>query len=263
MKNYTTFSLIAIAIFIFFSCAGNKKDKNNSAQRQLIIHEIESLKQDLPMSIPNTPLTMEEVLIQNDMAIYVISAPQKILKNLLSFDSEEANSDKNIARLLNSVGNESIEKFIEAGFGLKYIYKNSDTGEKLFTIEADCNKLKTVKEGVASGKIVAYTALELFQMEINKIEIPCEIDKSVWITDAYIKGNEVFYIVKLESDITSADLTAEDLRGMKSNVLDGLKQTLLRFNKDELSQSGIKIIYVYKNNNGEEFARIEISANDL
>ena len=30
-----------------------------------------------------------------------------------------------------------------------------------------------------------------------------------------------------------------------------------------MAQKGIRVVYVYKNNNGDEFARVELTADDL
>ena len=231
--------------------------------RQEIIDEIDQMKLHLPTKIHNTAITMEDVSLDEDIIEYIVSLPQSIFDDSMAFGSDVANSDKNIARMLNSVGKEQVDKFIQAGLGLRYVYRSSDTGEVLMTIEADCDRLKNVMDGVANGDIVAYSALEIFQMEIDKYEFPIEIEDGVWLTDGYIKGNTVYYIANLESDITSDDLSYSDILELKQNILDGLKESLVNVHKKEMSQKGIRIIYVYKNNNGLEFARVEITADDL
>ena len=78
-----------------------------------------------------------------------------------------------------------------------------------------------------------------------------------------VKGNTVYYIANLESDITSDDLSYTDIIEMKQDILEGLEETLVRVHKKEMAQKGIRLIYIYKNNNGDEFARVEITSDDF
>jgi hypothetical protein len=100
-------------------------------------------------------------------------------------------------------------------------------------------------------------------MAIEQQEFPSEIEEGMWLTDGYIKGNTVYYVAKFESDVTSDDLSHSELLAIKQDILQGLKELLIAGNKKEMAQKGIRIIYIYKNNNGDEFARIEITADDI
>lgn len=268
MKSLKSLCFIAFSLLILVSCSGNKKqsDSYDTRTRKELVDEIEKMKSYLPTQIPNTPMTIEDVSIDGNIVELVYSMPKSFYElyeeNMSSF-SDVANSEKNVARLFNLLNQEMVEKFIDAGVGLRCIYKCSDTGEILMTIEADCDRLKRVKEGVANGEIVPYSILEIFQMDIDKHEFPCEIEEGLWMTDGYIRGKTVYYIANLESDITSNDLSYSDIQEMKQGILEGLKETLVGLHKKEMAREGIRIIYIYKNNNGDEFARVEITADDL
>ena len=264
MRRISFFSIIALVTLLCISCSGKKQQNSvDTNLRQTIVEEINSMRAHLPMPIPNTPIRIEDVSVKENIVIFVASLPKDLWEDSFSFGAEVANSDKNVARMLSNVNLNQVDKFIEAGLGLKYIYKDSENNEALMTIEADCSRLKRVKDGVLSGEIKAYTSLEIFQMEIDKYEFPCEIEEGVWLTDAYIRGNTVYYIANLESDITSDDMTPEDLKDFKDGILEGLNESMIRMHKNEMAQKGIRIIYVYKNNDGDEFARIDISSDDL
>lgn len=264
MRRISFLSIIAFVVLLCTSCTGKKQqNKVDTDLRQAIIEEFETLKTHLPMTVPNTPIRIEDVSVNDDIVIFVASLPKELWEDSFSFGADVVNSDKNVARMLNNMNLSQVEKFIEAGLGLKYIYKDSENHETLMTIEADCSRLKRVKEGVLSGDIKAYTSLEIFQMEIDKFEFPCEIEDGVWLTDAYIRGNTVYYIANLESDIASNDMTSQDLKDFKNGIIEGLNESMIRMHKKEMAQKGIRIIYVYKNNDGDEFARIEISSDDL
>ena len=255
---FATVTLLAVA------CTDNKHGNSiDNRSRQEMVDEIEKMKPLLPFQIPNMPMSIAGVSIDGDMIEFVATLPESLFEDGMAFDKEVVNSNKNVARMLNNINQEQLEKTIKAGFGIRYIYKGSNTGDTLMIIDASCERLKQVKEGMASGEIVPYTVLEIFQMEIDKYEFPSAIDEGVWLTDGYIKGNTVYYVATLESDITSDDLSYSDIIEMKQGVLEALKESLVGVHKKEMAEKGIRVIYVYKNNNGDEFARIEITADDL
>lgn len=263
MKGFNFFSLMTM-IFLFCGCIGNKQqNKINLNERRLITREIENMKSQFPITIPNTPMKFVDVSLENDMVVFVASLPKDIWEESFSLGTDVINSDKNLARVLNNVDHQFINKFIKAGLGLKYTYKNSDNEEVLMTIEADCARLKKVKEGIDTGEIVPYTTLEIFQMELDGYEFPSKIEEGLWMTDGYIRDNTVYYIATLESNITSDDLSLSDVREFKEGILEGLKETLVAAHKKEMEKKDIRIVYIYRNNNGEEFVRVEITSDDL
>lgn len=266
MRKLIIFCFIFVGLsLLFVSCTSNKQGNSqiNNRLRQEIVDEIEKMKLGLPLQIPNTPMAIDGVSIDGDIIEFVATVPNSLFEDIMVFGTDAANSDKNIARMINNINPKQLDLFIKAGFGIRNIYKSTDTGETLMTIEASCQRLKKVKDGFESGEIEPYTALEIFQMELDKYEFPCEIEEGVWMTDGYIKGNTVYYIATLESDITSDDLSYTDILEMKQGILEGFKESMASVHKKEMAQKGIRIIYVYKNNNGDEFARVEITADDL
>ena len=265
MKSSNYICLIACFLILIVSCTGNKNQGNSYdiKVRQEIVDEIEKMKPHFPIQIPNTPLTIDDVHVEGDLVIFEAAMPKSLWEDGMAFGSDVANSDKNVARMLTNVNQEQLEKFIKAGLGIRYGYKSLESGETFMTIAADCERLQRVKDGVASGEIVPYTALEIFQMEIDKYEFPCEIEDGIWMTDGYLSGTTVYYITNLDSDITSDDLSYSDIREMKQGILEGLKESLVSVHKKEMEQKGIRVICVYKNKDGDEFARIEISSDDL
>lgn len=265
MKRHTFIFIISIITVLCFGCSGNKqRNKSDNSLRRTIIEEFENMKSQLPMHIQNSPIIMEDVSVDGDMVAFVIDYPKDFWEENFYLGSDIANSDKNVARMLNNISKEQIGKFIKAGLGFKFIYKSLETGESLLTIEADNERLSRVQHSMTIGEIVPYTVMEILQMEIDKYELPCEIEDGLWMTDAYIRGNTVCYIATFESDITSNDLSYSDISELKEDIIEGLKESLVDVaHKKEMSKNNIRIIYVYKNNDGDEFARIEITAADL
>ena len=89
-----------------------------------------------------------------------------------------------MARVISNVSSEAVDKFIEHGLGLKYIYTSEETGETLLEVEMSADKMKEIRDKVDSGELQPYTMIELSQMEIAKMEIPSQIEEGVWMTDA-------------------------------------------------------------------------------
>ncbi len=265
MKKSFLFCFIISIGLLITSCKNNKQENSSadSKLRQEVENEFEMMKKKLPIQIPNTPMTIEGVSFDGDLIEFVVTMPNYVFDENMAFGADVVNSDKNVARIINNDNQEQIDLIAKVGLGIRYIYMSSDTGDTLMFVEADSERLKRVREGINSGEIVPYTVLEIFQMEIDKYEFPIEIEEGVWLTDGYIKGNTVYYVIILESEITSHDLSDSEIREMKQEIVEGLKESLISVHKKEMTQKGVRVIYVYKNNNGDEFARVEIAADDL
>ena len=263
MKKNFLYGLIAM-VLLCVSCGGKKQQEGVDKEvRAEIVADIEDLQKTLPSLIPNTPIKMTEVSVDGDLAVVVLELPQEVLGAQFLDRDDAANSDKNIARMLSGVKRDFVEKLIQGGLGIKYIYKDIETGETLLTIEADAKRIKQIQDGIESGSITPYSTLEVFQLEIDSYDFPCEMGEGVWLTDAYIKGNTVYYIASVDVSWESGDLSSEELREMKQGIVDGLNASLFGIHKEGMEQGGITIVYVYKNSYGEEYARVEITADDI
>ena len=98
-----------------------------------------------------------------------------------------------------------------------------------------------------NGEISPYSLLELFEMEIRKYDIPCIMEDGIWLTDAYINGNCVYYEVTIEEELDPSAFNYSVLSEMKKELVASLRETpsLLSY-KNEMTRKHINIIYVYK-----------------
>ena len=264
MKKIITTSFLLAVAFVLFACGSNKsQDGANSQLRKAIVEELKNLKGQLPQKMGNTPAVLEDVKVEGDIVVYVVFMSDELLRESFSFGSEVANSDKNMAQLINNIGKNHVKTFLDAGLGIKYIYKSSETGDTYMTIEADCDRLQRVIDGIASGEIVAYSVLDKFQMEIDGYDFPVQLEEGFWLVDGYIRNRTVYYISKQESEMTTDDFSDAGLLEMKNGVVAALKETLLAGGKKEMAEKDIRIVYIYKNKYDDEFARVEITADDL
>lgn len=248
-------------IILLTSCGMNSS--KSTKEREEILKEITSYQDKLPYNIPNTSISITNIAVDNDIIVYTCKVSSEDW-DAMSLASEVSNTDRNMARVISNVSNDAVEKFIEHGLGLKYIYTSDETGETLLEVEMSAEKMKEIKNKVESGEIQPYTMIELSQMEIAKMDIPSQIEDGVWLTDAYIEGNKIYYIATIENEIDSSDLSVSDLKDMKEGLIEGIKtEGLLMIHKKEIVKENIHIIYVYKDCRGKEFARIDIEPDDL
>ena len=255
-------NLIALLLLLVL-CSCNNVSKTKGNKREEILRELAYFQDRLPYTVPGTRFTIKDISIDNDIVAYTCSVYDDDWKTM-SMESDVANSDRNMARVLSNVSNEVVDIFIEHGIGLKYIYTSEETGKTLLEIEMSADKLKDIKDKVENGELEAYTILEIAQMELAKLEIPSQIDEGIWMTDAYIKGHNVYYVATIEAELEPSDLTSSDKAEMKENVLESLKGEWLIMNqKNEIIKENVHFIYVFKDNRGREFAKLDISPYDL
>jgi len=251
---------LLLALFLT-SCGANSA--KSQKEREELLKEIMSYKDKLPFNIPGTSISITDIAVDNDIIVYTCRVGSEDW-DAMSLASEVSNTDRNMARVISNVSSEAVDKFIEHGLGLKYIYTSEETGETLLEVEMSADKMKEIRDKVDSGELQPYTMIELSQMEIAKMEIPSQIEEGVWMTDAYIEGNKIYYIATIENEIDASDLSSSDLREMKEGLIEDLKnEGLLMAHKKEIVKENIHIVYVYKDSRGKEFAKIDIGPYDL
>lgn len=264
MRRFTSsIGYIAGLLFVLFLTSCGTNSAKSKKEREELLNEIISYKDELPFNIPGTSISITDIALDNDIIVYTCKVGSEDW-DVMSLASEVSNTDRNMARVISNVSSEAIDKFIEHGLGLKYIYTSEETGETLLEVEMSAGKMKEIRDKVDSGELQPYTMIELSQMEIAKMEIPSQIEEGVWITDAYIEGNKIYYIATIENEIDASDLSSSDLREMKEGLIEDLKsEGLLMMHKKEIVKENIHIVYVYNDNRGKEFAKIDIGPYDL
>ena len=175
--------------------------------------------------------------------------------NIYSMPEKEANSDRNIARIIKTVDPQIGHLLEKNNLGFKYVYTDKETKQILMSISIGPQRLKEIKMKLDNGEISPYSLLELFE---------CIMEDGIWLTDAYINGNCVYYEVTIEEELDPSAFNYSVLSEMKKELVDSLRETpsLLSY-KNEMTRKHINIIYVYKDNNGTEIAKIKITPTDI
>lgn len=264
MTNFLhRFSLVAF-FFLFsvlYSC--NNTDKKSAKEREYILKELTSYQDRLPYTVPGTNFTITDINIENDIVVYTCSVYDEDWESM-SMPSNVANSDRNMARVISGMSSDAINKCVEYGIGIKYIYTSKETGEKLLEIEMSSDKITEIRDKVESGQLEAYSILELTQMELAQLEVPSQIEEGVWLTDVYIDGHNIYYIATIEAELDASELSPVEKEEMKESIIEGLKEEwLVTRHRKEMVEENVHFIYIYKDNRGKEFARIDISPYDI
>jgi len=248
-------------MFALCSCINTSKKANK--EREDILKELTSYQDRLPYTVPGTRFTVTDISVDNDIVVYTCSVCNEDWDSM-AMSSDIANSDRNMARVVSNVSDEAVKKFIELGIGLKYIYTSEETGEILLEIEMSTDKLKEIKDKVDNGELEAYSIIEIAQMELAKLEIPSQVEEGVWLTDAYIEGHNVNYVATIEAELNPSDFISSDKEEMKETLIESIKEEwLIMRHKKEIIKENVHFVYIYKDNRGEEFARIDISPYDI
>lgn len=257
-KSSQTFWSKTSTLLIFILISYGIQSCNSQKERDKLLQEILSYNKKLPYSIPGTTLTITDISVDGDNVVYNCKIGKEDFEEMSSL-SEVSSSDRNMARVLSNISRFSVDKLIEHKLGIKYIYRSAETDKELLKIDMTAEKIKEIRDKVNSGEIQPYTMIELSKIEISKMDIPSQIDEGLWLTDAYVEGNAIYYIITFENKIESSEITPFELGEIRRNIINDLKNNgILVMRKKEIANENIHFIYIYKDNRGSEIARFDI-----
>lgn len=156
-------------IILLTSCGMNPS--KSTKEREEILKEITFYQDKLPYNIPNTSISITNIAVDNDIIVYTYKVGNED-REAMSLAAEVSDTDWNMTRVISNVSNDAVDKFIEHGLGLKYIYTSDETGEIVLEVEMSAEKMKEIKNKVESREIQPYTMIEITQMELAKLDIP-------------------------------------------------------------------------------------------
>ena len=254
-----------ICLTLILGSCGLKSSNKNSVdkhEREMVEKEIATLKQNLPYEIAGKGFVMTNLEITNELVIYTCKVSKENW-DAMFLSQEVSSSDRNIARAI-SMDKETINKLIRSGLGMKYIYVSQETNRTLLEIEVQPNKLKEISDKLEKGEIEPYTLLELTKIELTKMEIPSQIDEGLWLTDAYIKENNIYYIVTFEYEMDKSNISDDDIAEVKESCIAAIREDpLISSKKEELIKENIHFVYIYKDNRGKECMTVSIAPNEI
>lgn len=240
------------------SCENIVKKFLRNREREKIVNELLMLKNELPQEIDNTGIVITDANVDGDTLVCSCTMTEGNW-DLIKPTVDKANNDRNVARVVESMDESYINKLIAGGMGFKYIYRHKDSNKYLFSVTVAPERLKDIKDRMDRGVLKPYNLLELSQMEIDKMKFPCKIDEEVWLTNAYIRSNSIFYEGKVDAEIEPSESSAADVADMRQGVIEGLKEEpLLKVHKKSIVSEGIHFVYIFRDSRGVEFARIDV-----
>lgn len=149
MKNVqNTFLLLFLLLISFVVSSCNSR----SAGRDLIVTEIEILKENLPYKMPDSDMVFADANIDNNMVVYKYLVPQQLwdFTNLTMIKLTPEEFMTNII-LSDSVG--GVKRYAENGFGFKYIYSSIETEDELYTLEITANEIQEIYNNLQNDEI--------------------------------------------------------------------------------------------------------------
>ena len=123
---------------------------------------------------------------------------------------------------------------------------------------------------IVLGSVIALLFLISFQnsvtREIAKMQkdLPMKIEDGMILTEVYESGKTVFYVVVIDTEMSREDLqiSQDDIEEDKQTIIADFRREMGR-DMNQIKQLINGIVYLYKNNNGEELFRISITKSEL
>ena len=261
MAKLKLFSRLVVSLLVVFFVASCEGQSYTLKERSAFLQEFLSFKEKLPYKIRET-FAITNLEVDNDFVEYTFQVNEEEWMEISLISDELIKNDRNLARVLGNFPSDITDQLIKYGIGFRSKYISAKTGKLLFELEMSADKIKEIKDKVNSGEIQPYSLIEATQIEISKMSFPVQIEEGIWMTSVYIEGNNVCYISSVEGEINPSDISNDDLKEMKEDIIEELKKSgLVIVHKEEILKENIHFIYVFKDSRGLEFARFDIGPN--
>ena len=257
MKKLFTLSFVILAIFLSLSSCSKVK-------REIIVKQVAATKSHLPQKV-GAAIEIVDVNIKGDMVEYVVKMSEDMWR-ISGVTNKTANSDRYIANVLSTIDDFTISNYIGSDMGIKYTYYSDETSKKLFEIEISPSRLKEIHKKMKNGEIEEASILETIQQEIVQIKsnLPAQIAENLWMTDVYIKGRSMYYVIKIDNGNSASDYTKEDIELIKEGCLQGLRgEQVIVLQKKKLVEEKIHFVYIYTDGEGKEISRVDIGPDEF
>lgn len=258
MAKLKLFSRLVVSLLVVFFVVSCEGQSYTPKERSAFLQEILSFKEELPYKIGET-IVITNIEADNDFVEYTFQVEEEEWMGIALLSDKSIKNDRNLARVLGNCPSDITDLLIKYGIGFRSKYISAKTGKILLEVEMSADKIKEIKDKVNSGEIQPYSLIEVTQIEISKMSFPIQIEEGIWMTSIYIEGNNVCYIASVEGEINPSDLSDDDLKEMKEDIIEELKKSgLVIVHKEEILKENIHFIYVFKDSRGLEFARFDI-----
>lgn len=225
--------------------------------------EVMVLKHSLLCEVAGSGFVITNAEIIDDILVLTYELSEENWE-AVSLAQDVSSSERNIARIISNLDKELVEMFIECGLGIKCVYVSQENKSTLLDVVVQPSKLKEVFDKLGKGEIEPYTLLELTEMEFAKMEIPSRIDEGVWLTDAYIEGNTIYYIYTTEYEVYKSNISEKDIEDAKYSTILNLREApLIAARKKELIKEDIPFAYIFKDSRGEQWMRLSIRPDEI
>ncbi|MCD8296513.1 MAG: hypothetical protein LUC88_02965 [Prevotella sp.] len=253
--------LVAMTVLFSFTACDNsglsKKDK------QEIMDEISSLQAQLPIEISGDAMKITDVQFEGNQFVYTVSVSPEFYSNLL-LSSEYLKSDETVVNIIQLIGDENIQYFVDKKIGIKYKYVKSDDDSVNKSIDISPERLKEVWTNYKSGNLQKASFLDKVKSELANLQFPSDFGNGVLLTNAYVEGKKVYYEFQVPTGDADSNAFSARYDEMKSAIISSLKEDPnITSYKNEIFDEKVYFIYIYTNAYGNKLLTITLTPQDI
>ncbi len=219
---------------------------------QTFTYYVQNMNKSCPMHIDGIG-TVDRVGIEDSLVvIHCQYDSENELAEIAKANPEKATRMTILSILLNAKSSQGqsqiVDKMIDNNYGLKLAMLFLSPGELGVTtkdVVATCSELKELRQLVSNNPSQAYKEVVEWQIEMNKSELPVEIDESITLIDISCKDNNIVYKFEIGDDTPVSDFDDSQIRKDILNTL--CQDPVSRVDIEKWIVANFGLIYKYVN----------------
>jgi hypothetical protein len=237
----------------------------NNAQEQkykAIQAEIEKIQDQLPIDLKGMDMQITAIALEGDFIQYTAELTPETWKMMSATVEEQMRSDESVAALLTTLPDETRKMMKESGVGLRYVYVDSQTGQRFFSFDITPARLAQVEKKVASGQLKTHSFLERTQLEFEHMTFPVDFGNGVVLERGWVQDLIITYEYQMAEKQGTAN--ERELADMKFLLISELRATpAINAHQKSILKEGVGWEYIYHNSEGGIWADLLIRGNEV
>lgn len=217
---------------------------------EVLRNDVENVNESLPKDI-GMGIIWKSMSLDDEYLNMVYSYPEEFFT---MYTQDYFDNDKIASSLVKSIPEWLVKKINTFNITLVYHIQNEADVSQKYVVYISPSRLRELQELAESQSSV----LDMLRSQFELMEIPLEVEEGVLLTSAKIVGNDVIYTYTIDRDL---DYDDEVLSVIKESVIQDFSA-----NKNTIKgikEEGVHFVYIYKYEDGEVNARMEILPEDF
>ena len=258
MKKLSILSLVILTLlFSLSSCT--------KLSRQNVMKIVEETKKGLPKAV-SEDVTFTDINIKENMIEITCKLSEKQWNDMQELQGfkDVKKSDRYKATLLSCLQDKAISSFVNADYGVRFLFYTPSTEDKVMTVDILSTELAELYEKIKNGKVKEFSVLDYIQMDMEKTEFPIELNDEFSISEGYVKGKNVCYVLKVGGEMEGLKPSPE-LDSLFTELCTAVCQETEDAFEDklEIMANEIHLVYILKNSKNVEISRVDFGPKDL